>query len=156
MFCYSGFGFRLTEFVLSISGLWRALAGLNVFGRDGRGTVNCCLRQCLAFSWVGQRQVWLRGCPEDPLPYHAGEWMESVAWETVLTAVGGSRKEGRELFRAMVKEKSKPNAMISLSLSFPVKKILRLEYVIEKFWSYSWKYSCRMRKIALKMKKIMF
>lgn len=39
-------------------------------------------------------------------------------------------------YTAMVKEKSKPNAMVSLLLSFPVKKILTLEYVIEKFQSY--------------------
>lgn len=94
------------------------------------------LQECLAFSWMGQGQVWLRGCPENPLPYRAEEWMESVAWEIVLAAVGGSRKKGREFFRAMVKEKSKPNAMVSLSLSFPVKKILTLECVIEKYWSY--------------------
>ena len=45
---------------------------------------------------MGQGQVWWTGSLENPLPYRAGERMESIAWEAVLTAVGGSWKEGGE------------------------------------------------------------
>ena len=50
----------------------------------------------------------------------------------------GREWEGREgiSYRAVVKEKSKPNAMVSLLPPFTVKKTLSLVYVIEKFQSY--------------------
>lgn len=62
--------------------------------------------------------------------------MESVAWKPVLTTVGGTWKGGRGFFRAMAKEKSEPNAIVSLLLSFPGRKILTLEYGMEIFQSY--------------------
>lgn len=35
-----------------------------------------------------------------------------------------------------------------------MRKIFALEYLIEKFQPYEWKYSCMMRKITLNMKKM--